>query len=163
MYRVFHANCQIVNALRTHLMMFKNHWQWLVLKDIKCDFWWCNIYLVILTTNVESGLHYIEGKVALVDWCSLIFWLFQVECCGMFPPQSCTTLAYFLAVSSGFLACSTPKTKNLEDLDLDCNLAMQLQLSLKLSGLEIWFVTFQCLPSYSGELLRPAETTIVSS
>ena len=92
-------------------MMFKNHLLWLVSKIIKCNFWWCHTYLALFTTNVENDLHYIKGKVALVDWCWLIFGLFQVECCGMFPPQSCTHLAYFLAVASGFLACSTPQNQ----------------------------------------------------
>ena len=56
--------------------------------------------------------------------CWLIFGLFLVEWCGMFHPQSCTHLAYFLAVASEFLACSTFKIKNLQDSDLDNNLAM---------------------------------------
>ena len=81
----------------------------------------------------------------------------------MFPLQSCTIIACFLAVSFGFHACSNPKTKNLKDSDLDCNLAKQRELSWKSLGPKICLATIQCWPACSGKLFRLFGTAIASS
>ena len=83
-------------------------------------------------TFFEYSIYSNQCKIAPVDLCSLnICYLLAFYCKPL--PRICLTLAYLLVFLFGCFACSTPKTKKLEDLSLGCRLVKQLKPFLESS------------------------------
>ena len=83
-------------------------------------------------TFFEYSIYSNQCKIAPVDLCSLnVCYLLAFYCKPL--PQICLTLAYLLVFLFLCFACSTPKTKKLENLSLGCRLVKQLKPFLESS------------------------------